>query len=167
MKIKSVEQAIELFELHSLKQYSTFDTSELWLSDSYVIRRNNQFRNFLNKNRVGVQLNGSEGCKRLQDYTLKYAPPMGKMLRRPRPLLKNNEYLCAIFHKQAFYATTKAREKRHGHLPCDARAGIKNLSLWFLVESPNVCTFLLFIGRAIIVMTITAGKNLNNRMICF
>ena len=28
--------------------------------------------------------------------------------------------------KSAFYATTKAREKRHGHLPCDAREGIKN-----------------------------------------
>ena len=27
---------------------------------------------------------------------------------------------------------TKAREKRHGHLPCDAREGIKNLSLRFL-----------------------------------
>lgn len=28
MRIKSVEQAIELFELHSLKQYSTFDTGD-------------------------------------------------------------------------------------------------------------------------------------------
>ena len=41
-------------------------------------------------------------------------------------------YLCAIQRKQAFYATSKAREKRHGHLPCDAREGIKNLSLRFL-----------------------------------
>ena len=28
MKIKSVEQAIELFELHSLKQFATFDTGD-------------------------------------------------------------------------------------------------------------------------------------------
>ena len=37
--------------------------------------------------------------------------------------------IFALYNKQAFYATTKAREKRHGHLPCDAREGIKNLSL--------------------------------------
>jgi hypothetical protein len=52
--------------------------------------------------------------------------------------MKNNLKITRIMsifaiykRKQAFYAPTKVREKRHGHLPCDAREGIKNLSLRF------------------------------------
>ena len=38
-------------------------------------------------------------------------------------------YFCKLGIRPNEYAKEYKKEKRHGHLPCDAREGIKNLSL--------------------------------------